>query len=102
MSPRYAALARQLAAMLSDDKRVALATAPRAFLEISGVRVTPLDDVPGSELCACDGMFSEWPMPNIAYVPTPSTRREGFTLVHEFCHYLVLTYGSSCVVVLCR
>jgi hypothetical protein len=89
MSPRYPALARQLLAMLSDDERVALATAPRAFLEGRGIRVTPLDDVPGSELCTCDGMFSEWPMANIAYVPTPGSRREGFTLIHEFCHYLV-------------
>lgn len=89
MSSRYAALARQLIAMLSADERVVLATAPRAFLKGCGIRVMPLDDVPGSELCACDGMFSAWPTPNIAYVPTPGSRREGFTLIHEFCHYLV-------------
>jgi hypothetical protein len=40
-------------------------------------------------LCACDGVFFPYPFPTIAYAPTPSSRRESFTLVHEFGHYLV-------------
>jgi Zn-dependent peptidase ImmA (M78 family) len=89
MSKRYAELARQLAAMLCDQDRFALAAAARAFLESYGIRVTPLSIVPSSELCACDGVFFPHPIPNIAYAPTPVSRRESFTLVHEFGHYLV-------------
>jgi Zn-dependent peptidase ImmA (M78 family) len=89
MSNRYAELARQLAAMLCDKERAALAAAPRTFLEGCGIRVTPLSDVPSSELCACDGVFFPRPLPNLAYAPTPGSRRESFTLIHEFGHYLV-------------
>jgi len=89
MSNRYAALARQLAVMLCDEERTAVAAAPRTFLEGHGIRVTPLSDLPSSELCACDGVFFPGPIPNIAYASTPGSRRESFTLVHEFGHYLV-------------
>jgi Zn-dependent peptidase ImmA (M78 family) len=89
MSNRYAALARQLAAMLGDRERAALAVAPRTFLEGCGIRVTPLSIVPSSELCACDGVFFPYPIPNVAFAPTPGSRREFFTLVHEFGHFLV-------------
>lgn len=89
MSSRYAALARQLAAMLGDRERAALAAAPRTFLEGCGIRVTPLSIVPSSELCACDGVFFPHPTPNVAYAPTPGSRREFFSLVHEFGHFLV-------------
>jgi len=89
MSDRYHTLARQLAATLGDHERAALATAPAAFLEAWGIRVRPLGSASASELCACDGVFFELPVPNIGYVPTPGSRRESFTLVHECGHYLV-------------
>jgi Zn-dependent peptidase ImmA (M78 family) len=89
MSNPYTPLARQLTASLSDDQRTALAGDPRGVLEAMGIRVRPLEEVPASELCACDGAFFDRPVPNIAYAPTPGRRRERFTLVHEFAHYLI-------------
>jgi hypothetical protein len=89
MSSPYTGLAGRLAASLGDDQRAALATDPRGVLRATGIRVRPLQDVPASELCACDGAFFERPVPNIAYAPTPGSRRERFTLVHEFAHYLI-------------
>jgi Zn-dependent peptidase ImmA (M78 family) len=89
MSNPYTLLARRLAASLGDDQRAALARDPRGFLQATGIRVRPLEDVPASELCACDGAFFERPVPNIAYAPTPGSSRERFTLVHEFAHYLI-------------
>jgi len=89
MSNPYTPLARQLAAAVGHDQRVALARDPRGFLQAIGIRVRPLEDVPTSELCACDGACFERPVPNIAYAPTPGSRRERFTLVHEFAHYLI-------------
>jgi IrrE N-terminal-like domain len=89
MSSRYTPLARRLAATLGDDQCAALARDPGGFLQAIGIRVSPLQEVPTSELCACDGVFFEYPYPNIAYAPTPGSRRERFTLVHEFAHYLI-------------
>ncbi len=89
MSDHHSTLARQLGATLGARERAALASAPRAFLEARGIRVRPLRDAPASELCTCDGVFFELPSPNIGYLPTPGSRREYFTLVHEFCHCLV-------------
>jgi Zn-dependent peptidase ImmA (M78 family) len=89
MSSPYTWLARRLAGVLGDDQRAALARDPHSFLQAIGVRVSPLEEVPTSELCACDGVFFEHPYPNIAYAPTPGSRRERFTLVHEFAHYLI-------------
>jgi Zn-dependent peptidase ImmA (M78 family) len=89
MNNPYTPLARRLTASLDDDQRCALARDPRSFLEAMGIRVRPLEEVPASELCACDGAFFERPVPNIAYAPTPGSRRERFTLVHEFAHYLI-------------
>ena len=74
MSDRHSSLARQLAATLGDRERAALASAPRAFLEARGIRVRPLRNAPGSELCTCDGVFFELPSPNIGYRPTPGSR----------------------------
>jgi Zn-dependent peptidase ImmA (M78 family) len=89
MKSPYTPLARRLVASLDDDERTALARDPHCFLEMIGIRVRPLEEVPASELCACDGAFFEYPFPNIAYAPTPGSRRERFSLVHEFAHYLI-------------
>jgi hypothetical protein len=89
MSSPYTPLARRLAAALGGDQRAALGQDPRSFLQAIGIRVNPLEEVPTSELCACDGVFFERPFPNIAYTPTPGSRRERFTLVHEFAHYII-------------
>jgi hypothetical protein len=34
-------------------------------------------------------VFFQRPFPNIAYAPTPGSRREHLTLVHESAHYLI-------------
>jgi Zn-dependent peptidase ImmA (M78 family) len=89
MSSPFTRLAQRLAGALGDDQRAALARDPRSFLQAIGIRVSPLEEVPTSELCTCDGVFFEHPYPNIAYAPTPGSRRERFTLIHEFAHYLI-------------
>jgi hypothetical protein len=89
MSSPYTPLARRLVSALGGDQRAALAQDPRSFLKTIGIRVSPLKEVPTSELCACDGVFFQRPFPNIAYALTPGSRREHFTLVHESAHYLI-------------
>jgi Zn-dependent peptidase ImmA (M78 family) len=89
MSNPYTRLARRLATALGDDQRTALSGDPRGFLQAMGIRVRPLQHVPASEMCACDGAYFPYPFPNIAYAPTPGSRRQNFTLAHEFGHHLI-------------
>jgi hypothetical protein len=89
MSNPFSRLARRLAAALDDDQRAALAKDPHGLLQAAGIQVRPLADVPAAELCACDGAYFPRPFPNVAYAPTPGSRREHFTLVHEFGHHLI-------------
>lgn len=83
--------ASRLAAAIPESFRQALATAPEAALSgLPGIRVTPvpqLRDVRGAGGW-CDGL-SFMNDGIICYAPSPRSRRQNFTLLHEFGHLCV-------------
>lgn len=86
----YRALAEQLAEHYGPVFCQQLASSPLAALRGLGLKVEPFNTLPYEEGdCSCDGIFHPGPPPAIGYRPTPHTRREFFTLVHEFGHYAV-------------
>ncbi len=80
--------ARRLEAGLGQNLRNRLATDPRLAIQGVGVRVLPLAVPALTDDCSCDGVFYPFPSPAIGYTATQS-RRENFTLLHEFGHYLI-------------
>lgn len=57
-----------------------------------GLRLVAADAAETSETCSCDGFYIPEPYapsPTILYAPTPRSRRESFTLVHELGHHLI-------------
>lgn len=89
MNDRFRALARRLEAKLDSGVRIGLAQDPLAVIRSVGVVVHPLPSRALAQDCTCDGAFFPLPPPAIAYAATPGSRRENFTLLHEFGHYLV-------------
>lgn len=86
----YQALARQLPQAHGSKFSAHLAASPRAAIETQGIRVEPFDIFSYSNGdCSCDGIFNPGPPPSIGYRPTPHSRRERFTLIHEFGHYAI-------------
>jgi hypothetical protein len=55
----------------ADRQRAALARDPRSFLQAIGIRVSPLEEVPTSELCACHGVSSSTPSRILPMRPRP-------------------------------
>lgn len=75
----HQALSAEALAQLAADPIPAVAT----HLKLRAVQVGP-----ATEECSCDGAY----LPGygvICYVPTPNSRRENFTVLHEFGHHLV-------------
>ncbi len=86
---RYGRLAERLRAMLPEDQQTLLAENPAAALGILGIQVGPLQLAPDSIECSCDGVYFPGSPGVIGYTPTPGSRRERFTLVHECAHVLI-------------
>jgi hypothetical protein len=90
----YGRLAAVLVADLSDSRLKELATRPLGTIRTLGVRVAQIVVATSSESCSCDGVYvraSAGRPPAIGYVPTPQSRRENFTLLHELGHHLTRT-----------
>lgn len=64
-----------------------LAESPREALSGRGISLVPFELEYARGDCSCDGVFHPGPPPVIGYRPTPRSRRESFTLVHEFGHF---------------
>jgi Zn-dependent peptidase ImmA (M78 family) len=88
MIPSYIRLAQRLELSLGPETRSQLSKDPRAAIEDLGVRVVAFENVWANEECGCDGVYFWEPRPTIAYLPTPGSRRENFTLLHELGHHL--------------
>lgn len=83
-------LARRLAQSYGSEFCAQLAGSPVEAIKRLGVRVEPFVTFNYEDGdCSCDGIFHPGPSPAIGYRPTPHSRRERFTLVHEFGHYAV-------------
>jgi hypothetical protein len=79
--------AERLQGALSADALAQLAVDPIAAVA-SHLRLRAVAVGPTTEECSCDGAY----LPEygaICYVPTPNSRRENFTVLHEFGHHLV-------------
>lgn len=86
----YPHLANQLAASYGPSFCAQLGESPIKTLRSHGIRVEPFNAFPYQEGdCSCDGIFHPGPPPAIGYRPTPHSRRDQFTLIHEFGHYAV-------------
>jgi Zn-dependent peptidase ImmA (M78 family) len=81
-------LASELEASLGSETRAELAKDPKGAIEGLGIKVIVFNMDWASEECACDGVYSWQLRPTIAYLPTPGSRRENFTLLHELGHHL--------------
>ena len=84
----YRALARKLEGSLDERLRRGLARDPRLSIQGLGIVVEPMPITGITEDCSCDGAFFSRPRPVIGYLPTPESRRENFTLLHELGHFL--------------
>lgn len=75
---------------LSAHVRATFAAEPRLALETIGLTVEAVEELAKSrsEGGACDG-WSYLEDDVVLYAPSPNSRRENFTLGHEFGHYLV-------------
>jgi len=82
-------IARDLAAALAPTLRDRLGSSPIEAIIGEGIRVGALDVDLDSTDCSCDGIYYRGPPAAIGYRPTPGSRRERFTLLHEFGHHLV-------------
>jgi hypothetical protein len=92
MKTRLTAAAARLEGGLSLALRRQLATDPLGALRDMRLRVVELQAVATSETCSVDGAYFPAPyspLPTIGYVPTPRSRRENFTLLHELGHHLI-------------
>jgi len=91
----YQALARQLIAGLSPETREGLATSPKATIERLEIRVQEFDTFTYRDQdCSCDGIYAPGPPTAIGYRPTPQSRRDLFTLNHEFAHHAIRQDGQ--------
>jgi Zn-dependent peptidase ImmA (M78 family) len=88
MNLSYTRLAQVLEESLTPATRSRLSKNPKAAIEGLGVRVKAFEDVGANDECGCDGVYFWEPRPTIAYLPTPGSRRENFTLLHELGHHL--------------
>jgi hypothetical protein len=75
---------------LSDDVRAALHRNPKRALADAGVRMQAVDQLTSARGAGgmCDGLSFAGPR-TVLYAPTPDSRRENFTLAHEYGHLLV-------------
>lgn len=91
----YQAFARQLITGLSPEIRDGLGASPKAVIEGLGIRVQEFDTftyLDGD--CSCDGIYAPGPPTGIGYRPTPRSRRDLFTLNHEFAHHAIRQDGQ--------
>ncbi|MCL1899434.1 MAG: ImmA/IrrE family metallo-endopeptidase [Promicromonosporaceae bacterium] len=77
---------------IDPEGRSALALDPLAALQDMGITVKPVQTLGGDDVRGdggtCDGMsFLQDGV--ILYAPSPASRRENFTLAHEYGHFLV-------------
>lgn len=89
MRNSYRVLARRLEASLDKPLCRRLAQDPLAAIQLLGIVVRPMSIAGVTEDCSCDGAFFSRPRSAIGYLPTPGSRRENFTLLHELGHFLV-------------
>jgi Zn-dependent peptidase ImmA (M78 family) len=82
-------LAQALEEMLDEKTRRDLAILPAKAVRALGLTVLPFALPSMGDPCSCDGAFWGSPRPTIAYRPTPGSRRENFTILHEVGHHLV-------------
>lgn len=81
---------RRIISCIPADLREALGDEPLAALTRAGLRVEPVPQLTSQRGVGgmCDGMsFSN--RGAILYAPTPDSRRENFTVLHEYAHLLV-------------
>ncbi len=88
MNLSYIGLAQLLEDSLTPEARSGLSKNPKAAIQGLGVRVMAFENVWANDECGCDGVYVWEPRPTIAYLPTPGSRRENFTLLHELGHHL--------------
>lgn len=87
-SSRPTEFAKRLERSLARTALSDLASDPVGAVARLGIKVCSLTDSPTTEDCSCDGAYFHYPTPTIVYAPTKS-RRENFTVLHEFGHHLV-------------
>lgn len=87
MKHRVRPYGQRLAATLTDDTLGRLAADPIAAVAVH-VPVHAVTINPATDECTCDGAYLQ-DQGVICYVPTPNSRRENFTVLHEFGHHLV-------------
>jgi Zn-dependent peptidase ImmA (M78 family) len=89
MKADHTDLARRLIGRLEPSLVSAIAEDPMTAIRTTGVRVEKLEISAMSAECTCDGAYFPYPRPMIGYTSTPHSRREHFTVVHEFGHHEV-------------
>lgn len=72
------------------EVRRELASSPFAGVRGAGVRVRAVATSDATDECSCDGAYFH-DQQAICYVATPRSRRENFTVLHEFGHHLVMS-----------
>lgn len=91
----YRALARQLVQTHGSTFCAQLAESPVEAIKSQGVQVEPFVTSGYQDGdCSCDGIFHPGPPPAIGFRPTPNSRRERFTLIHEFGHYAIRSHDD--------
>lgn len=71
------------------EVRDGLAISPKEVIESLGIHVQPFALTHREGDCSCDGIYAPGPPTAIGYRPTPRSRRELFTLNHEFAHHAI-------------
>ena len=92
MNTNHRLLAARLLQGIDPDLRRQLTLAPIPTVMAQGVRVRAIGALQPSAECSCDGALflpPSVPTPTICYLPTLDSRRENFTVLHEYAHLCV-------------
>ncbi len=85
----YRDLAIRILEDYKESRRQELGRSPVSALRRLGLRVKVFESsIYQTSDCSCDGVFLD-DLNAIGYRPTPGSRRERFTLLHEFGHYAI-------------
>lgn len=84
------AYAKRLEAAISLEARRELASSPLTAMRAAGILVSAVPSSDATDACSCDGAYFH-DQRAICYVATPRSRRENFTVLHEFGHHLVMS-----------
>lgn len=87
----YRPLAGRVRSSIDKELLSGLAADPAVVAPAFGVKVLAWEVVAAGDPCSCDGIYVSEGVttPVIGYRPTPNSRRENFTVLHELGHHLI-------------